>query len=40
MEHFAKKVTAVQLLIFFTKSFILDISLGSEYASDQAPIWS
>ena len=33
MEFFAKIVNGYELLNFFAKSFVLDVSQGSEYAS-------
>ena len=35
MERFAKLVNGFQLLTIFTKSFNLDVWLGSEWASEK-----
>ena len=40
MEYFAKTVDAFQALTIFEKSSILEISLGSEYASEYCQLFS
>ena len=40
MESFAETVDAFQALTIFEKSSILDISLGSEYASEYCQLFS